>query len=278
MKSNNYKAKGQIGYLVTIILIIAGAIIIYGFIARFTGKATFEEAINTCRISVVAQSATELKPSASGWKSPLNINCEKRYIKFYNTKVEVGLNPENMKPLQLVVDGQKITRFRSLTEYTVNRVIAEEMRICKFEFADGKTEIFANDENLIKSQTVCFVCSQIHFDTGVKKQTFNTLVEYTKETNLKDYDKTYYEYLTEETISNNSMWSQPMYEVSFWTRLFTSEDGTYANLTIDTSKDYLVFVEKYKPGKLDWLHWGRPMWVAILPADKINNYCNIQAS
>ncbi|MGV8172328.1 MAG: hypothetical protein ACP5OA_06575 [Candidatus Woesearchaeota archaeon] len=286
MKTHNKKigTKGQMGQLVVLILIIAGAIVIYAFIAKFVGKSTYEEAINTCRFSVIAQSATELGPSGSGWKSPLDINCEKRYISFYNTKVMMGLSPTNMKLLPISMNGQRMTKFRSLTEYAVYQVIAEEMRICKFEFADGKVEIFTNDEKTFDTQNVCFVCSEINFEDTVNQRVLEDFREFTEKTRISNDDKTYFEYLTEDTVMGNPMWSQPSFKPTY----------PYGNLSIDTSKSYVVVVRKYSSSNLDFLYKGilldslidkimpllkgGPLTVSIIPASDVNKYCDLQAS
>lgn len=242
------------------------------YLTQFMGKNTFQEAIDICRFSVMGQVATELKPGISGMKSPFDISCEKRYVHFYNTKVELGLNPSNMQLLTIDVGGKKITKFKSLTDSVVDQVIAEEMRTCKYEFADGKAEIFTNDEKLVNSQRVCFVCSEITFDKTVDKKTFNTLVQYTNKTTFSDEGMTYYQYLTETTLFGNTMWDQPTYVPS------GDKDKPFGNLTIDTSKSYVVYVSKWKIGKLDLWHWKDAINIQITPADYPNYYCALQAS
>jgi hypothetical protein len=243
------------------ILIVAGAIILLLFITQFSSKATYEESINTCRFSVLAQVATELKPGLSGAKSPLDINCDKRYVKFYNTKVELGLNPENMKPKEIQIEGEKTKRFKVLTDQVVNQVIAEELRICKFQFADGKVAIFTNDEHFFADKAVCFVCSEITF-SNLNTQKIESLIEYTKKTSFDDTGTTYYDYLTEETVYGNSMWLEP--------------EENPDSLIIDTSKKYAVYVWRYNRAHLSLYKNG--IRVNIRPYDELNNVCNLQAS
>ena len=287
MSHKRYNNKGQVGKVVEIILIIAGAIILYLFIAQVTVKTTFDESINTCRFSVIAQVATELKPGLTGAKSPFGINCDKRYINFYNTKVQLGLSPTNMQPRPINVEGQKVNKFSTLTDFTVDQVVAEEMRICKYEFVDGKEDIFTNNDYLLNSKDVCFICTEIRF-VDVKKESFDTLLDYTKKTTFDDTKVTYFDYLTQNTLYNTSMWIQP----------FFAKTEPFSNLNIDTSKSYAVFVKKYSVGKWRnaphagvlgliqdiktvWLTKPEnlaPLAVAIVPLTDINNYCDIQAS
>ena len=302
MQNKNNKIigkKGQVGKVVEIILIIAGAIILYLFISMVTSKSTFDEAINTCRFSVIAQTATEFKPGITGAKSPFGINCEERYINFYNTKVELGLSSINMKPRPINVDGKQVNTFKILTDFTVDQVVAEEMRICKYEFGDGQMDVFVNNDYVLHSKDVCFICSEIRF-VNVKQSSFSTLVDYTQKTTFDESKVTYFDYLTQKTIYNVSMWIQPF---------FDAKKDPYYNLSIDTSKSYAVIIKKYSEGKWmkinpDYLGNGlagdmltiaqgikdlftskenqenhiAPLTVAIVPLTDINKYCDVQAS
>lgn len=260
--------------MVTIILMLAGAIIIFIFISGVTKKSTFDEAINTCRFSVLGQSATNLKII----HSPFNINCEKRYIKIYNTKVEVGLNPSNMQSLTIDMGGKKVTRFKELTDLTVDQVLAEEMRICKYQFAEGKMNVFVNDGSFWANKNICFVCSEIDFDPSVRKQTFDTLVEYTNKTTFDDTKTTYYNYLTENGLMETPVWAQPTNDPSFWSKVWGGADTKYGNLSINTNKTYVIYFEKYMPSTINIFQWTNGYWVVIQPLEDINKYCQVQAT
>ncbi|MGV8172151.1 MAG: hypothetical protein ACP5OA_05675 [Candidatus Woesearchaeota archaeon] len=289
--------KGQLSQTAALILILVGAIVMFLFISKVTSKSTFDDAINTCRFSVMTQVASEVSPGITGKKSPFDINCEKRYVKFYNTKVELGLNPENMKPLAIDFNGQKIKKFKTLTDQAVDQVIAEELRICKFQFAEGKVEVFANDDAFF-GKNVCFICSEISFESSsIKQNSFNTLFEYTSKTAFDDTGTSYYEYLNEESYTLNKMWVQPNYDPSKESRYMINsffrtrnQAQNYGNLNIEISKKYYVFFEKYEPGRTITLNEDannvvtgeidevEQYWVAIVPSDEIENYCDFQAS
>jgi hypothetical protein len=281
MKNQTYK-KGQMGKTVSIILILAGAIILYIFVAKVAAKSTYEQSINACRLSVIAQSGTEVMPTIGGVKSPFDVNCDRRYVTFYNTKVELGLNPENMKPIPVLYNARKTTKFRSLSDSVVNSVIAEEMRICKYQFADGRIDIFTNDDSTVGTDKVCFVCSEISFSDNVEKKEFTTFLEYTQKTKF-DGRTTYYNYLTENTLRNNSMWIQPIIGES------GSYGEEYSNLMksnynlIDSSQKYYILIQKFNEGNILEGYsvanaWDDPIFIAILPAEKIGDYCEYQAS
>jgi len=258
---------GQIGKLGTIILIIAGAIILYMFIAKFTAKSTFEESINVCRFSVVGQTATEVIPGIREKTSPFNIDCDKRYITFYNTKVELGLSPGNMQAIGTPANNN-VKKFNRLTESTVNSVIAEEMRICWFEFGEGKIKVFANDDKAVSwKDDVCFVCSEINFEKSVEKEQFAGLIDYLKNTKIVEQDQTYYEYINGATDSKAS-WEE--YNSG------NKKIGMYNTLPyLDKSQQYAVVFKK------DYDFFGKNgYYVEVVPTDKLNlgGVCDLQAS
>jgi len=273
------KNRAQLAHTATLILIVASAIVILIFITKFTSKATFDEAINTCRFSVMAQVASELRPGITGAKSPFDIDCERRYIRFYNTKVELGLNPNNMKLREVNFNGQDVKRFKTLTDSIVDEVIAEELRVCKYQFGDGKVDVFANDDPFWVSKSICFVCSEIEFEDTVKQEEFKTLVDYTKKTTFDDTGTSYYEYLTETSRTGNIVWAQPTYEAStILSLLRITVSQEYSNLELSKSKKYYIYFTKLKPAKADMARWTDGYWVAIIPAEDIKDYCAFQAS
>lgn len=272
MSYDKVSRKAQMSHVVNLIILLAGAIIIFLVISKIFEVTNYTEAINVCRLSVMTQAATELQPTISGKKSPFDIKCDKRYVKFYNTKVELGLSPENMKPMEIDFEGEDVKKFRSLTDHTVDQVIAEELRICKYQFGDGKMEVFVNDESALRGKDVCYVCTEIDFESDkITQDTFTTLVDYTKKTVDENSGLTYYDYLSEESYTGNIMWSQP-------------------DLVIDKSIKYYVLFKKYNPPTLlDAKEDKKDVmlkdparvehyWVAIAPADKMNDFCDIQAN
>jgi len=261
------KKQGMENQLLIIILILAAAIVIFIVLTKYITSTNANGEIEICKLSVVTQSATEIKPGMTGWKSPLDLNCAKRYINFYDTKVEQGMSPYNTKPLTIDYDGKKVTKFNGLSDMVVDQVVAEELRICKYQFGDGKIDIFPNNEKLFEGQKVCFVCSEINFKPTVQKQIFSNLVDYTKKTTYAKAGKTYYNYLTEKTIYDNPMWDQPT----------LPGDKPLSNLNFDKSKPYLVFVEKYSRSTVDVLQ-KEGIWIIIAPASDINNYCDVIAN
>lgn len=266
---------GQFSQVMILMLILASAIVLLLFVTKFVTRSTIDESISACRLSVMTQAATSFGIISK--TSPLDINCDKRYVNFYNTRAELGLSLENMNPINIDYGDHKAKKFSELNEFIVDQVVAEELRVCKFEFGDGKIDIFPNDKSgMLTGKNVCYICSEINFKPGVGSQKFTNLVDYTKKTTFTEQGVTYYNYLTEVTVQDNNMWSQPTYDPTIWEKIFPK--GNYNNLEIDSNQAYIVFVEKAQSSKLDLLHWGRPIWVAMVPAKDINIYCDLQAS
>ena len=89
MKHIYKNKKGQYSQVMILLIILASAIIILLFITKFVTKSTIDESINACRLSVMTQAATTYGIITK--TSPLDINCDKRYVNFYNTRAELGL-------------------------------------------------------------------------------------------------------------------------------------------------------------------------------------------
>jgi hypothetical protein len=258
----------QLSQVAMLIIVIASAILIFLFVTKFSSSNKYEQVINTCRFSVLAQSATEVTPGVAGSKSPFDLHCDRRYINFYGTKVQIGLSPENMESKKVVYEGREVKKFTKMNEQVAYQVIAEELRICKFEFADGKVDIFPNNDNLVSGKHVCYVCSEITFDSETIDHTeYDNLKQYTMDTKYSGADATYYAYLTEKNIYDRSMWEQAT----------LPDDNTESNLKIDTSKKYFVFIDKYTRGTITDLSKSN-IWVTLKPVDEMNTYCDIQAN
>jgi len=270
---------GQFNQVMILLLILASAIIILLFVTKYVSKSTMDESISACRLSVITQSATAWGVVSK--TSPLDINCDKRYVNFYNTQAELGLSLENMNAINIDYGDRKSKKFTELNEFVVDQVLAEELRVCKFEFGDGQIKIFPNDKSgMLNDKNVCFVCSEIHFEPGVGQQTFTNLVDYTKKTTFTDAGTSYYNYLTATTVFDDPMWQQGV---------DVSTDST-AKLNIDSSKSYLIVVNKFAfwKGRLlkytNLLTFFMPIRakdaisVSIIPADDINKFCDEQAS
>jgi hypothetical protein len=272
--------KGQQSHTINLILIVGSAIVLLLFFGGWMLTRDGEDKIKTCQLSVITQAGTSF--GIIDKDSPFDINCNKRYVTFYNTKVELGYSPEDMDPIPVKRGNTQSKKFTELNELIVNQVIAEELRICKFQFGDGKIDLFPNDDRRFLGKSTCFVCSEISFETGSKEKVFTELKEFTKQTTYSDEGISYYDYLTEQTRFNASMWEQAV----------LTEETEYSTMPISTSQKYLIYVERYKHGKGKILLWTSvpgiviniltrdkdSISVGIVPDKNINDICDIQAS
>jgi hypothetical protein len=202
--------KAELSVVAGLILVLISGLVLFAVFSGVFKKATLEEAINVCRLSVLTQANTKGIPGASGMKSPLDLDCDKRYVDLYNDRVEIGLAPESTSPQSIIYNGKKIKKFTQLNDYIVNQVVAEEMRTCYFEFGEGKMHVFDNSldpsiKNTFDKEDVCFVCSEINFK-DVKQQSYSGYLDYIKKTYIKNEEMTYYQYFNQPALGNIS-WS-----------------------------------------------------------------------
>ncbi len=271
--------KGEIHNVLVLIIILVSAIVLFLILTSFNEGMTSEEAITTCRLSVIAQSSTSFGLITE--TSPLDINCDKRYVDIYNTRVERGLSLENMELVPVIYGSREVKKFNELNEDMVYQIIAEELRVCKYEFGDGRIGIFPNDKaGIFTGKNVCFACSEINFKQGVKKQDFLNLKDFVQTNKIPDKEYTYYDYLTEKTVFDDPMWEQITYDGS------TPEK----KIKLSSSESYLIVVNKNTYSVTKKLVYTSPLlrilpvrikdglYVTIVPSTEINTYCDIQAS
>jgi len=198
--------KADFNVVMMMIILIVCAIILFAIGSKIFKSYTVSGAINSCRLSVLTEAQTKVLPTWNGDKSPFSISCDKRYVTFYNNKVELGLAPEKSDPMTVTFNGKKTTTFSKLDNYIVNQVIAEEMRICYFEFGEGKLHVFDNDlnpkiTNIYSGQDVCFVCSEINFQ-DVPQDTYGGFLDYINRTYIANEKMTYLQYFDQPSISS----------------------------------------------------------------------------
>lgn len=283
--------RSEMGFLATILLILLAAIVLITAITQFSKKAGLEGVVQACRFSILAQSYTEVKPSTSGWESPLDIECSTRYVTFKNTEVLAGLDPETQKPLDVYWDGKKVKRFANLNDQIVNQVIAEEMKICWFQFAEGKTNVFPNNENWFQaSDDICFICSNIEFDLPQQK-VYDGLYDFLSKTTIKKEGKTYLAYLSDASKSD-ATWDE-FVKIDDNDELERIYGDDYAfekineKMAFDTSKTKqyaIVFRRDYdSAGIASVISIGAisdkdNYFIFVMPADKINEVCDLIAN
>jgi hypothetical protein len=260
------KKNAAMTFVMTLIIMIACAIVLFAVTPLFAQQMSLDEAINVCKLSVFSQSKTE---TTGGRGNPLysesvfNLQCNTRYINFYNNRVEVGLSPEKTQKKPIYINGEKKNSFSQLNEFIVNQVVAEEMRICKTQFGDGRSDIFPNDDGIFTDQKICFICSEINFK-GMNQRTFTGLIDYTKGTAIGQINL--YDDFTSKTI----------YDYPLWTQATDEPLGFPTNLDFDTRYTYYVLIQKWASASVDILY-KTGIRMNIVQKDDLNKYCDLVA-
>jgi hypothetical protein len=238
---------------------------------KFAATANTKSSIDACRLSVIAQSSTKLQVGLASRTSPLDINCNKRYVNFYNTRVEIGLDPDNTKIAPVYYENSKVSKFLELNDFIVNQIVAEEMRTCWYEFGEGKLEVFVGDKDkgILAPNDVCFVCSELNFRSdNIKTEKFSGLIPYMKETSLNNENGlSYYSYFNAPSLSKVT-WEEYNNDATV-----IESGASINNLEIDKTNKYLVIFHK------DYDILGKSgFYLQLIPANIVNTVCQVQAS
>ena len=200
--------------------------------------------VEKCRLSAIAQSKTKVAGT-----SIVSLKCPRRQLTFYDNRV--------------VVNGKMVRKheFDKLDDKTVNKIIAEELRLCWYKMGEGEYDVFK--QNIIAHDNVCVVCTEIDFDEDVKQEEFLGLVDYLEKEEMPNSDLTYQDYLVKP--QENMYVTLPGGSKVFWTQVITSWLGIYGTTDLikqgidpkeeskktpfEKSKKYIVYFLGFKPGK-----------------------------
>lgn len=290
--------RSQMNAVVVMILVLVSALVLLGFGQRVFTKYTGEGAIETCRLSVMAQSKTELAGT-----SVLSLECKRRYIDFYDDHVEFGNEPDKTKTISVYSDGEKTRRYDTLDNDIVNYVIAEEMRICWYEFGEAQIEVFPNNEKLTEAlgtadDDICFICSEIEF-IDINNKEYTGLIDYLKENYPKDAKYTYWDYFNKPSLSEHTLdtyinncykdtiedlWNDDPFvfnsKTTYAVIFYKDYDDSVSNLAKYASPIYRAgkFIGyMLNPTCID--EGGKSGYhVLVLPTEKLGDICEIQAS
>lgn len=196
--------KAQINTVVvmSIVIIIALLLIIIG--SKIFETYSKKGEIEVCKLSVLTQSKLEITGT-----SPLSLNCKRRFIDIYDTKVQTGYDPDKTKAIDVSINGVLKDKFETLNNDIVSYIVAEEMSNCWYQFGEAKTEIFPNDEKVTEAigtsdDDICFICSEMEF-IDIKNEQYSGLMNYLKNNYPKDKKYTYWEYLNQKSLSEHTL-------------------------------------------------------------------------
>jgi hypothetical protein len=188
MRRADINMKALIGIIVVLLVLI----VLAGFYTKIADSILKKADREICRASVLAQSVAIIVPSGENLVTP---DCKTYNVVFFEDHVEI-----NGKTAE-VYDARKndyVKKFNGLTDDIVNRVVAEELRWCWYQFLEGKKSLFNINNIWSSTERTCFLCSEITFDKSVQSNQFKGFYEYTKDTAMPNSNLTYYQYYAEE--------------------------------------------------------------------------------
>ena len=182
--------KRSMGYstLAIIILLLVLAYVLLTNTNTFAGILKKGGDIEVCRLSVLAQASVKL-----AGQSPLSLKCPRREIKLFNDKVEIN--------------GKKEAKyeFKKLDDNIVNKIVAEELRLCWYKMGEGEVNVF-QQAYVTEIDTVCLICSEISFDQKLENKQFQGLVDYLKGNKMHETDIYYFDYLIRSQRNTYLLW------------------------------------------------------------------------
>ncbi|MFH1506300.1 MAG: hypothetical protein ABIE94_04935 [archaeon] len=158
-----------------------------------------------CRQSVLTQAST--RGTGGNWLQMINrrqslfdIDCARYLIEFQDEQVSVRFADEEQK-YPILHNGEVVKDFDALTENMVYYVISNEIRLCWYQFHEGKLDIFNKALfDWMGNEKVCFVCDEISFDHqsfGLDTK-YEGFWEYIQTTKNPKIEMTLYDYLTDD--------------------------------------------------------------------------------
>ncbi len=179
----------------------------------------------------------------------LDSACPKFTVDIYNKKTAIKERDKTIKTI----------KYDELNSDIVNGIIADELKVCWYEYGEGKLDIFWIPGNwfarLLKGVSAdvkgCRVCTEISFDESVPQQTFTGLYEYLQTHEKANQKKvtvtesgTYYKYIAEDDHSCNQDHLNSVEGDNCWEQ-YAFTNGLKINETrIHTSEKYLVIITR----------------------------------
>jgi hypothetical protein len=227
--------------LAVLILFLSIFLVLIAFTGGIKNFLQERSDVEVCRLSAIAQAKT--KPAGLD-VTKVSLKCPRRQVKFFEDRVEI--NGKRMRKY----------KFNKLDSNTVNKVVAEELRLCWYMMGEGELNVFR--ANLVVNENACVICSEIGFDKSVGKQTFSGLVDFLKTEKIPNSDEYYIDYLVKS--QRNMYLTVPFVGLLPWTQYGPWGYGTTNFIedeskrqkpdttSFDTSKQYVIYFLGFKPG------------------------------
>ena len=240
--------------LVVLIIAIASAIVLFSFGYSTAGTLKENADVDTCRLSVMAQSQTKFFG-----KSVVKLDCPRRNIKIFENKVE--LNGKASKKYS----------FGKLTQEEVNKIAAEELRLCWYKMAEGNQNVF-EESYIFGTDRTCLICSEIQFDEKIKTRQFTGIDNYLRNRTMPKSTMNYWEYLVRN--QNHPAAKLPWSQYTPWG---SAQTGKIYESVFNSNEKYLVYFLAYKPPRVAEFIGAYPSiyYIGLGKADKIREECDI---
>ena len=277
--------------LVMIILIISIWAIVKA--AFFSHEDSGVERV-VCRESVLRQAAT--RGTGGNWiqmlfkrKSIFDIDCPQYLITFYNDRVAIKSATGDEQKYPVLYQGGVVKDFKGLKDEMVNYVVSNEIRLCWYQFQEGKMDIFNKAlGDVMDDEKVCFICDQITFDqtSFQENQEFKGLWDYIHSTENSRIKRTVYDYLADDDHICSALYQgQPTCFEGYaqGTQFIETTDDPGGdriyfaprqpmelNIDFSTSNRYSIFFVRQGLGKTEYSTY----FSYVIQSDKLHEQCN----
>lgn len=260
----NKKAISPEMLLVTLLIFVIGAIILLKFGDTLVSKLKEDADVETCRLSVLAQAQTRRIPGV-GIDTPgtlIPLDCPRRNLKIFENKVEIN--------------GKKSKKYniKKLSENDVNKILAEELRLCWYKMAEGNRNIFEQSYFFELSPNVCLICSEIEFDDKLKGKSFSGLLDYLTSKKIPKGDMSYFNYLVRSQrnlylLKGTAPWSQ-------WTPYLYGTTNRIDDDKLNTNDKYLIYFLAYLPDKFNQVigAFTSAYYIGLGKEDRLTTECS----
>jgi len=173
--------------------------------------------------------------SANLSKLELCEEIKKQVPSFVFIESKVGEDQSTIKVATELTNDYKQNRLCKLISKVVdadNSTVKEVTSIAMVPA--GETYVF--NQELLKSDNICIVCSEISFDINVEGKKFSALEDYLKSFKIPNDDVTYFDYITKSQDSYYQAWN------TIYTPFSYPDDTSRIDQdSIDTDQESIVF-------------------------------------
>lgn len=182
------------GTLATLIIAMVVLFVLLGYTSTFANVLKKGSDVEICKLSVLAHAQSKFLG-----ETPVQLKCPRREVKLFNNKVEINRKKDSKY------------EFNQLNEEVVNKVIAEELRLCWYKMGEGYLNVFrqdAVDSAVIytSGENICLICSEISFDKKITNKKFSGLVNFLKSNKPQGEDYYYFDYLIRSQRNLYLLW------------------------------------------------------------------------